>query len=234
MGLGQLAFVFIVALLPIPVIGCSPHAAPPGTEGAPLVLPERYAHSVAALGFPGAKRAFQVGHGSVVGTGEAALEWRLTSTAGVVETSPVWFERDGVPVAHWSLVGSGQRVWFEAAAAPSKALGDTSLVLSVRAVAECIGRTPEDVVLECGVRSLPSGPHVVCWDAPERWVFDEAWRGHQALRNGRVVAVLDRDAAIASESPTPRWPAWAIPTCRPRGSAWDVTGVTPRSAIPRV
>ena len=35
-------------------------------SGSPFVLPEHYTHSIAALGMPGARRAFQVGHGSVV------------------------------------------------------------------------------------------------------------------------------------------------------------------------
>ncbi|HJQ66418.1 MAG TPA: hypothetical protein VJ816_08580, partial [Gemmatimonadales bacterium] len=89
----------IVALL----AGCArPGGAPHPRDvaaGTPFVLPEHYAHSIAALGMPGARRAFQVGHGSVVGSGDAAFEWRIASAEGPVRTSPVYFERDGVPVA---------------------------------------------------------------------------------------------------------------------------------------
>ncbi len=170
-------------------------------------LPEHYAHSITALGHPGAYRAFQVGHGSVVGTGECALEWRLDGNGDEVRTSPVWFERDGVPVAHWTMTAPGRRVSFEAAAVPSGALGDTSLVCAVRATAECVGAATVEVGLEARVRSLPDGPHSVPWDAPERWRFDEAWRGHDALRDGRVVAVVDRSARIAAGAPTPARPS---------------------------
>src|SRR2546423_1261331 len=99
------------------LLGCG-HAEPtPVAPGAPLVLPEHYAHSIAALGMPGARRAFQVGHGSVVGNGDAAIEWRLADTAAYVRVSPVYFERDGVPVAHWSMTSPRESIAFEAAAA---------------------------------------------------------------------------------------------------------------------
>jgi hypothetical protein len=182
--------------------GCAQPAREPVTMGEPLERPERYAHSIAALGFPGARRAFQVGPGSVVGTGEVALEWTLAAPAGPVRTSPVWFERDGVPVAHWMLEAPGVRVRFEAAAAPAGALGDTSLVASVRVTAEAVGPAPVHVALAARVRSLPDGPHAVPWDAPELRAFDEGWQGTEALRDGRLVAAFDREAPPAPGAPT--------------------------------
>jgi hypothetical protein len=172
-------------------------------------LPEHYAHSLAALGWPGAHRAFQIGPGSVVATGECALQWRLLSAADSGTVSPVWFERDGVPVAHWTVSDTRQRVEFEAAAAPRTALGDTSLLLSVRATAVWQAAAPGDVVLEVRVRARPDGPHFVPWDAPADTVFEESWRGREALRNGRLVAAVDPAAVRPPDAPTPQRPATA-------------------------
>ena len=203
-GAGALALAFVLASA---IAGCSGPRAVPGAGIA--VLPEHYSHSVAALGWPGARRAFQVGHGSVVSTGEAALEWRLVSAGGSCAVSPVWFERDGVPVAHWSMTAAGQSVEFEAAAAPRPALGETSLVLSVRATAQWRGAEAGEVVLEARVRAAPDGPHIIPWDAPDDTSFVEAWSGRTAVRNGRIVAVVDRGATRPPESPTAERPSRA-------------------------
>ncbi len=185
--------------------GCSGPRAVPGAGIA--VLPEHYTHSLAALGWPGARRAFQAGHGSVVSTGECALEWRLLPAGDSSTVSPVWFERDGVPVAHWTLTDARQRVTFEAAAAPERALGDTSLLLSVRATAEWLGAAPGEASFEVRVRARPAGPGAAPWDAPGDTAFTEAWSGRAALRNGRVVAVVDRAVALPPDAPTVQRPA---------------------------
>ena len=197
-------------LLPLFVLalaGCSGPVSTPVAPGAEQRFPEHYAASIAALGHPGARRAFQVGPGSVISTGEAALEWRIESPGSTVETTPVWFERDGVPIAHWEMSAPGLRVRFEAAAAPLSGLGDTSLVASVRATAECVGDAPVEVVLVTRVRSLPEGPHFVPWDAPERWSSDEAWQGNEALRGERSVARFDPAATLPPDAPTRAHPA---------------------------
>jgi hypothetical protein len=185
--------------------GCS--APRPVPSAGVAVLPEHYAHSLAALGWPGAKRAFQAGSGSVVSTGECALEWRLLSAGDSCTVSPVWFERDGVPVAHWTMAAAGQTVEFEAAAAPERSLGDSSLVLSVRATAEWSGVAPGEVVLEARVGTLPRGPHFVPWDAARDTVFAEAWDGRAAVRNGRVVALVDRAVVLPPGAPSRSHPA---------------------------
>jgi hypothetical protein len=191
--------------LAIALAGCS------GTSGAPgagvAILPEHYSHSIAALGWPGARRAFQVGHGSVVANGEAALEWTLVSAGDSCVVSPVWFERDGVPVAHWTMTAADHVVEFVAVAAPRPALGDTSLVLSVRALARWRGPSGGEVVLEARLRSRPDGPHCVPWDTPDDSVFVEAWQGRSALRNGSVVAVADPGATHPAGAPTVGRPA---------------------------
>jgi hypothetical protein len=198
------AILFALALA-VPFSGCS---TPPATPGAGVaILPEHYSHSVAALGWPGAKRAFQAGHGSVVANGETALEWRLVSAGDSGTVSPVWFERDGVPVAHWTMTAAEHSVEFEAAAAPRPALGDTSLVLSVRATAEWHGTAAGNVVLEARVRATPDGPHIIPWDAPDDTAYVEEWRGRAAVRNGRIVAVVDRGTTRPREAPTARRPA---------------------------
>ncbi len=203
-----LAIVATLALVVLPAAwigGCA--IAPPPAAAPEARFPEHYAYSIAALGWPGAHRAFQVGHGSVVSTGEAALEWRLDPAAGPVTVSPVAFERDGVPVAHWTMEASGMRLAFEAAAAPMKALGDTGLVASVRVTAVAAGPGPAGVAFDLRLRSTPEGPHVLPWDAPERAGAIEAWSGHSAIRNGCVVAVVDPAAVIAAGGPTPGHPA---------------------------
>ena len=49
---------------------CGPGPRTPDvSRGRPLVHPEHYAHSIAALGFPGARRAFQIGGEGGVGPG---------------------------------------------------------------------------------------------------------------------------------------------------------------------
>src|SRR5262249_52769589 len=88
-------------LASLAVVAILAAAAPPPPPEAPLVTPEHYAQSIAALGWPGATRAFQVGAGCQLSGGDAAVSWRLVAARGPVRTSPVYFERDGAPIAHW-------------------------------------------------------------------------------------------------------------------------------------
>lgn len=184
--------------MPVCLLGClagcarAPGDARSAAPGEPLVLPEHYAHSIAAIGMPGARRAFQVGHGSVIGNGDAALEWRIAS-AESVRTSPVYFERDGVPVAHWWMVTARESVHFEAAAVPRAALGDSSLMLSVRATATWLADPPGVCVLEMRVRARADGPANIPWDVEDTDTFEEQWRGRFAIRNGRLVAGVDQE-----------------------------------------
>ena len=183
--------------------------AEPST-GAAFVAPEHYAYSIAALGFPGAQRAFQVGPGSVVSTGECALEWRLPDEPGPIQTSPVWFERDGVPVAHWWMVSERESLAFEAAAVPEGLLGDSSLVLSVRVTATARLSEPVEMALEARLRGRPEGPGFVPWDADDDDGFDEAWDGTLAIRNDRVVAGIDAGADRGDVPPSVLHPAHTV------------------------
>ncbi|HEY6866365.1 MAG TPA: hypothetical protein VI792_03855 [Candidatus Eisenbacteria bacterium] len=201
---------FVLAALTLVSSGCGRRGGsvpPTGTSGSALVAPEHYAYSVAALGFPGATRAFQVGAGSSVSTGETALEWRLPDETGPIRTSPVWFERDGVPVAHWWMVSERESLAFEAAAMPQREAGDSSLVLSVRVTAST--RLPQavEVSIEARVRGRPEGPGFVPWDAADDDGFDEAWDGMLAIRNDDVVAGVDPDADRGDVPPSVLHPA---------------------------
>jgi hypothetical protein len=192
------------------VAGCggtprSADAPATATPGAPHVLPERYAHSIAALGWPGAKRAFQVGHGSVVYAGDAALEWVVSGAEP--ETSPVYFEQDGVPVAHWTMEALEHRIDFEAAAAPLDALGDTSLVVSVRATVTRIAAGTGEFTFEARLRGRPEGPSALPWDASLATVHEESWQDRGAYQDGRLIAVVDDAASIPPGSPTRAKPA---------------------------
>jgi hypothetical protein len=199
------ALLCALALAALPPCGCSAPREVATTGVA--ALPEHYRHSVAALGWPGAHRAFQAGHGSVVSTGECALAWRLPDAGDSVAVSPVWFERDGVPVAHWSMTSARERVDFEAAAVPRRGLGDTSLVLSVRATATWLAAAPGRTTLEARFATLPDGPHAVPWDAPAGSAHLEAWRGREAVRDGRTVGLVDEGATRDASAPTAARPA---------------------------
>jgi len=202
-------------LLPIALaalaVGCARRTgSEDSSAGTALVLPEHYAHSIAALGFPGATRAFQVGHGSVISTGETALEWTMPRAAAPPETSPVWFEDDEVPVAHWWMRTARESLAFEAAAIPEPALGATGLVLSVRVTAAA--RLPEavEVDFEARVRGRPSGPGFVAWDADDDDSFDESWDERVALRNGRAIAGVDPVADLGADPPSVLHPAHSV------------------------
>lgn len=184
---------------------CAPPrgAHAPATE--PLIHPERYAHSIAAVGFPGARRAFQIGSGSVVGGGETALEMNVVSTTSdEARSTPIYFERDGVPVAHWWSIAATDSTHFEAAAIPHPDLGDSNLVLAVRATGRKGGNQS---ALEVRVRGVADGPHYLPWDFPEDREYLEAWDGRMALRNGRVVAWLGSDREAADGAPAVDRPA---------------------------
>ena len=210
--------------------GCArPKAAPVAgaVPGEPLVLPEHYSRSIAALGAPGARRAFQVGHGSVVGSGDAALEWRLPSASGPIRVSPVYFERDGVPVAHWWMVSTRESVAFEAAAAPRAALGDSSLMLSVEATATWLDPAPGECALEVRVRARADSPANLPWDVEDTDTYQEFWRDRCAIRNGRIVAGIDPTMRVAQDAPRPGHPALT------RGAGAGLLSATGRERLAR-
>src|SRR5262245_3752788 len=201
----------LLAAALLALIGCGHAPRASVAPGEALILPEHYAHSIAALGMPGARRAFQVGHGSVVGNGDAAIEWRLPRAMGPVRVSPVYFERDGVPVAHWFMVSERESVAFEAAAVPCPALGDSSLLLSVEATVLWLAPTPAECWLEARMRTRADPPAVVPWDAEDTDRHEERWSGRFAFRNGLLAAGVDptltattaREAATLTRGPGP-------------------------------
>ncbi len=196
--------------LTLAVAGCLSGGRAPEAPVPAFVAAEHYAYSIAAVGYPGAQRAFQIGPGSVVSTGESALEWRLPDESGPIQTSPVWFERDGVPIAHWWMVSERESLAFEAAAFPAAPLGDTSLVLSVRVTSSVRGRDPVEMALEARLRGRPDGPGFVPWDADDDDGFDEAWDGTLAIRNDRVVAGVDPAADRGDVPPSVLHPAHTV------------------------
>lgn len=177
--------------------GCAAPVARDERPGEALEAPERYAHSIAAVGFPFAQRAFQIGDGSVAGTGEAGIAWRLPADHGPRRTSPVYFEKDGVPVAHWWVVSARESVHFEAAAMPLEALGDSSLLLAVRASVTWRDAAPGEAALDARIVRRAEGPSFVPWDVAPDGPGVAAWSGTLALRDGRVVAAMDQAATTA-------------------------------------
>lgn len=197
-----------LGLLALLIGGCG--GAPDADDGAagePLVLPEHYAHSIAAVGVRGAKRSFQIGSGSVAGTGEAGIQWTVTSPRDPMKTSPIYFERDGVPVAHWWVTSARESVHFEAAAVSVPALGDSAPMLVVRVTTNWLDRAPDLTVLEARIVSRADGPSFIPWDASPDTSFVEAWSGNMALRNGRVVAIMAPNRRSKSVHPSRSNPA---------------------------
>src|SRR5262245_29310122 len=93
------------ALFAVAVAGCARHETGTAPPARTAERPEHLALSLAAVGYPGAMRSFQVGPGAGVWTGETLLRWRLTGDSSAPAT-PVWFESDGVPIAHVGLLGA--------------------------------------------------------------------------------------------------------------------------------
>ena len=173
--------------------GCGSRMAPAAKSAGVLVLPEYYAHSIAALGFPGMRRAFQVGHGSQIGAGDGAFEWGL-ATDEPVTVSPVFFEADGVPVAHWWMVSPRDSVCFEAAALAVPGATDTLLVASVRATVLTRSGTPSSTPLRLVAHEELVGPHFRPWDSEPAPGATWRWDGGLAERAGMIVGALG-DAA---------------------------------------
>ncbi|HTR96752.1 MAG TPA: hypothetical protein VMH61_02525 [Candidatus Acidoferrales bacterium] len=179
----------IAALLSsVALAGCSPRARP----GAIAPEPEHLAHSIAALGFPGARRAFQVGAGSQVWSGEVALRWSVTGEEPP-DVSPIAFEDDGVPGAHWRASSAAETLEFEAAASPRAELGDSSLELSVRVTAWAgSGAGPRSLALRTVIANAAIGPAIRAWDAA-RPPPGLAWRGRDAVGAGARLARVPGD-----------------------------------------
>ncbi|MBI5168123.1 MAG: hypothetical protein HZA61_01405 [Candidatus Eisenbacteria bacterium] len=175
------------------------------------VLPERYAHSIAALGFPGFRRAFQAGHGSQLGAGDAAFTWTLEG-ADSATTSPVYFEADGVPVAHWWITTASDSAHFEAAVAPVPGITDTLLVASVRVTVSARAGGVPGAALRLRVLDELDGPHWRPWDAVPAPGAAWSWESGRATRDGRVLGGLsdarawrvaggERGERLAAEAP---------------------------------
>lgn len=171
------------------VCSCGP-TRPSSTPSAGIaVLPEGYAHSIAALGFPGFRRAFQAGHGSQLGAGDAAFAWTLDG-ADSAAVSPVYFESDGVPVAHWWITTASDSAHFEAAVSPMPGITETLLVASVRVTIAARGGGVPHAVLRLRVLDELAGPHWRPWDAVPAPGATWTWETGRATRGGLVLGGL--------------------------------------------
>ena len=188
-----------LALATTVATGCgrTPPAPAVVASGEPALLPETYRYSIAALGFPGARRAFQVGHGRQIWNGEVALSWRWWASVGDTADTPVAFERDGVPVAHWTSTDRDHRVDFEAAAVPVAAMGDTTLLLSVRVTAKRVALGRGRFTMEAAVATTAMGPHTVPGDAPAEGAPRLAARGRVVMADDRIALGLPDGARPA-------------------------------------
>ncbi|MCC6650566.1 MAG: hypothetical protein IT348_05410, partial [Candidatus Eisenbacteria bacterium] len=169
--------------------GCGRPAPTPAPSAGVLVLPEYYAHSLAALGYPGMRRAFQAGHGSQLGAGDAGFEWKL-ETSEPVAVSPVYFEADGVPIAHWWMTTAGDSVHFEAAALAVPGATDTLLVASVRVTASRRAGGPSAIGVRMVARDELTGPHFRPWDAVPAPAAAWTWESGRVTRGALVLGAL--------------------------------------------
>ncbi len=198
--------------------GCAP------APGVPRVRPEYFAHSIAAIGVPGTRRAFQIGAGSVVATGDVAVTWRLEG-AGVVRTSPVYFEADATPIAHWWMVTDRDSVEFEAAAAPVPALGDTTSLLSVSVRAIRLTDDPSPSSLVARITRQPAGPGFTPWDAA-RGGAAPAWIDSNAMDHDLVMALVPGGATLTLEPDSgagepARVARWRLPANHGATATWQ-------------
>ena len=179
--------------------GCARRGSsvPPAME--PRARPEHLAVSLAAIGEPGVKRAFQVGPGAAVWTGQMSYRWSLADDPNAVAT-PVAFESDGVPVAHIDLLGARESLAVEAAAVPDAAVGDSSLLMSVRVRVTWRAAAPGECALALDMDDRTPTPGVRAWDAwpragPPHWDgVDPFWNGGHVARlpDGFTTTFTDR------------------------------------------
>lgn len=180
---------FALALLAAAAFGCGPARPKAQPSAGVAVLPEPYAHSLAALGVPGFRRAFQAGHGSQLGAGDAAFAWALDG-ADAATTSPVYFESDGVPIAHWWITTASDSAHFEAAVSPVPGATDTLLVASVRVTVVARGGGAARSGLRLHVLDELAGPHYRPWDAIPAPGAAWTWSSGRATRDGLVLGGL--------------------------------------------
>ncbi len=237
---------FALALL---AAGCGRAANPPAPAARafdPDSIPEAYRHSVAALAWPGATRAFEVTPAGDLYTGEWTV--RISGmSVGAACDSPraIAYEDRWLPVAHWVRRSGPIRWEFEAVALPeaeraggsarfgsrTPEVRDSGLVVSLVVRASNSGATATDGILELALSDPDPRPAFVAFDAPEssgvwRWATgDENLPAHgwSTLRaDGPVARVAVRLEPGASH--TERFVIPAYPT---RGAALARWAKTP-------
>jgi hypothetical protein len=148
-------------------VGCAGTRVPAARPFDPDTIPEAYAHSTAALMWPGAVRAWQVTPAGDLYNGD----WRVRTavTSGADTAGPprvVAFEDRWLPVARWTRRCGTLRCEWETVAAPARDPADSVLVASVEIVVTNTGSTPRPARLDLAI-DLPATPEFVAWDAPE-------------------------------------------------------------------
>ena len=192
---------WLALLAAVALAGCARREPAPG-PGLTRRWPEHLAFSVAAIGHPGAKRAFQVGPGASVWTGETSFRWRLEGDTAA-RVTPIAFDADGVPVARVDILGARESVAVEAAAVPDRALGDSSLLLSVRVRVTRQAADPGECALALEIGDAPPGAGVRAWDT--RAVSSSPhWDGTRPVRGGREVARLPEGFHVTETAGTSR------------------------------
>lgn len=213
----------VAALAVLALAGCGVAPVPP----APVARePEHLERSIAAVGWPGARGAFMLGPGAAAWNGVHALRWRVGDGGGGAQVSPVWFEADGVPVAHWWITTARESVAFEAAAVPRVSGADSTLELSVHATSTWIADAPGTATLDAALSSAADVCAAWAWDAPDA-PEPLHWEGRVAQAGGRAVAWAPEGAECSGEGGTLQVHATAA-LRRGQSAAW--TFVLPLAA----
>jgi len=150
---------------------CGPKSAvqsPPSSSFDPDSIPEAFAHSTAALMWPGATRGWQITPEGDLYDGEVQVH--VEAVSGTV-TAPapkvIAYEGRWLPVAHWWR-RSGDVEWrFEGVAFPEPAPRDSQLVASLAVSASNHGTSPQPARLTLSLAPPPRDPIFVAFDAPE-------------------------------------------------------------------
>jgi len=131
-------------------------------------VPEAYAASTAALMWPGSSRAFQIMPSGDLYNGDWLVRFRpMGDTISAGPPRVIAYEERWLPVAHWARRAGEVRWEFEAVALPSPEPGDTSLMVSLSALATNTGSRPHSARLELSLTHPSSAPQFIAFDAPE-------------------------------------------------------------------
>src|SRR5262245_6007873 len=148
---------------------CGPRSEPrPSTSFDPDSIPDAFAHSTAALMWPGTSRAWQITPEGDLYDGEIQAHIEAASgSASAPAPKVIAYEGRWLPVAHWWRRSQDVEWRFEGVAFPEPAPRDSQLVASLAVSATNRGASPQPARLTVSLAPPPQDPIFVAFDAPE-------------------------------------------------------------------